>query len=198
MSGLRKLLPSLNALVAFDAAVRLGTFANAAAELGVTGPAVSRAIARLESHLGLALFHRTPTGVILTEEGSILFGEVSRGFSSLEQTLTTIVKCRRPERRPVVLSVSAAFATHWFMPRLGRFQERFPDVEIRFQLINGPLAGPLDGVNIAMRFDPAPDSRSCVVPLMRELLLPICSPDFHRFESAAPSRTIRLLSLIHI
>lgn len=175
MSGIRRLLPSLNTLAAFEAAARCGTFAKAAEELGVTSPAVSRTIGRLECHLGIRLFQRTPRGAVLTNEGRDLFTGVSQGFGEIERTVTDLVYRRRSTRRPIVLSVSSGFATHWFMPRLARFQTCFPKDEIHFQLINGPLEGPVDGVDIAMRFDPQAEASTRVYPLMHELLLPVCS-----------------------
>lgn len=181
MSQLRRLLPSLNTLVAFEAAVRCGTFAGAAKELGVTSPAVSRTIGRLEHHLGVPLFRRTPTGAVLTKDGDELFSGVSRSFGDIERTVSSLVRRNSPARRPIVLSVSAAFATHWFMPRLASFQARFPGEEIQFQLINGPLEGPVDGIDIAMRFDPKANDRTRVYPLMPELLLPVCAA---RYEGA--------------
>lgn len=174
MSELRRLLPSLNTLVAFEAAVRCGSFARAAKELGVTGPAVSRTIGRLELHLGMPLFHRTPSGAVLTKDGAVLFSGISNSFGEIERTLTQLRR-DRVALRPVVLSVSSAFATHWFMPRLAKFQSLFPEEEIRFHLINGPLQGPVEGADIAMRFDPRPDDRHAVYPLMPELLLPVCA-----------------------
>src|SRR5690606_29729217 len=95
MARLRHLLPSLNALVTFEAAVRCGTFARAANELCVTGPAVSRTIGRLEAHLGVALFHRTSAGAVLTEEGSALFSGISASFDEIEKTLLRVQQARR-------------------------------------------------------------------------------------------------------
>jgi DNA-binding transcriptional LysR family regulator len=186
MSQLRRLLPSLNTLVAFEAAVRCGTFARAAKELGVTSPAVSRTIGRLEHHIGVSLFRRTPSGVVLTKDGDELFSGISQSFGEIERALIRLEGRKRPARRPIVLSVSSAFATHWFMPRLAQFQCRFPGVEIRFQLINGPLAGPVDGIDIAMRFDHKPDARHDVHTLMPELLLPIRAPHFHEEAETGP------------
>jgi LysR family transcriptional regulator, glycine cleavage system transcriptional activator len=177
MSKLRRLLPSLNGLLAFEAAVRCGTFASAAEELGVTGPAVSRTIGRLEGYLGVKLFLRKPTGAELTTEGSDLFAAVTKGFSEIERSLTRLTQSRRTGRRPIVLSVSSAFATHWFMPRLAAFHERFPGEEIQFQLMSGAMRGPVDGVDLAMRYDYEPSGEE-VLPLMEELLLPVCAPNF--------------------
>lgn len=185
MSQLRYLLPSLNALVAFEAVVRCGTFSKAAKALGVTSPAVSRTIGRLECHLGIPLFERTPRGAVLTDDGTALFASVSQGFGEIEKALANIVGRRRSLRRPIVVSVSSGFATHWFMPRLARFQSCFPGEEIHFQLINGPLEGPVDGIDIAMRFDPKSDASTQVYPLMRELLLPVCSQLYQGTRSGA-------------
>jgi LysR family glycine cleavage system transcriptional activator len=178
MSQLRRLLPSLNALVAFEAVVRCGTFARAAKELGVTSPAVSRTIRRLELHLGVPLFRRTPSGAVITKEGNELFSGVSRSFRDIELAVASVARRKQQTRRPIVLSVSAAFATQWFMPRLAQFQACFPGEEIHFQLINGPLEGSVEGVDVAMRFDPQADDHMRVRPLMSEVLLPICSPEY--------------------
>lgn len=181
--SIRRLLPSLNTLVAFEAAVRCGTFARAAKELGVTSPAVSRTIGRLELHLGVPLFRRTPSGVVLTRDGDDLFSGVSQSFGEIERTLARLKGGKPHVRRPIVLSVSSAFATHWFMPRLTRFKARFPDEEIQFQLIGGPLGGPVENADVAMRFDPKLASHHRVYVLMPELLLPVRSPQDHNNES---------------
>lgn len=185
MSHIRRILPSLNALVAFEAAVRCGTFANAARELGVTSPAVSRTIGRLELHIGMQLFKRTPTGAELTEHGGELFAEVSKSFSNIERVLGGLTQNTRTKRRAVRISVSGAFATHWFMPRMNEFQALFPDVDIQWQLIIGPLDCPVNDADIAMRFDPKVDDRHRIYPLMPELLLPVRSPAFD-FNSIPP------------
>ncbi|MEJ5021016.1 LysR family transcriptional regulator [Ochrobactrum vermis] len=195
MSHIRRLLPSLNALVAFEAAVRCGTFANAARELGVTSPAVSRTIGRLELHLGMQLFKRTPTGAELTEHGGDLFAEVSKSFSNIERVLTGIRQIAQTKRRTVRISVSGAFATHWFMPRMNKFQVAFPDVEIQWQLIIGPLDCPVSDADIAMRFDPKVDDRHRVYPLMPELLMPVRSPAFDLNSTQSRSGLNQVITL---
>ena len=198
MSQLRRLLPSLNALVAFEAVMRRGTFAEAARELGVTGPAVSRTIGRLEKHLGLSLFGRTPTGAVPTREGNELFSGISRSFGEIESTLTRLKQLAQPQRRPTVLSVSSAFATHWFMPRLTRFQACFPDEQVHFDMISGPLGGPARDADIAMRFDHRPEPGEHVELLMPELILPVGAPQCVARAGAVetlPSGVPRLITL---
>lgn len=184
MSRLRHLLPSFNALVTFEAAVRCGTFAQAAKELSVTGPAVSRTIRRLEAHLGVTLFHRTAAGAVLTEEGRALFSGISASFDDIEKALLRVQQARQAGVQAIVLSVSSAFATHWFMPRLAEFQRSFPKVEVQFQLVSGPLGGPVNGVDIAMRFDHGGNSSHIARPIMPELVVPIRA---HRFPGEKAS-----------
>ncbi|GHC68058.1 LysR family transcriptional regulator [Limoniibacter endophyticus] len=192
MSHLRRLLPSLNTLVAFEAAVRCGTFARAAKELGVTSPAVSRTIGRLEAHVGMQLFRRTPTGAELTDEGGRLFTEVSKSFSNIEKALAGLTQKASKKRRTVRMSVSAAFATHWFMPRMKEFQAAFPDTEMQFQFIAGPLDCPVNDVDIAMRFDPRGDERYSIYSLMPEILMPVRAPDFEQSPHQGLHRLITL------
>ena len=73
---MKRLLPSLSALVAFEAAARHASFARAGEELGLTASAISRQIAQLEGFLGVSLFERVRRAVVLTERGRVYAGEV--------------------------------------------------------------------------------------------------------------------------
>ncbi|WP_182085904.1 LysR family transcriptional regulator [Aureimonas sp. ME7] len=173
MPSLRRLVPSMNTLLAFEAAVRCGSFAKAATELSVTPPAVSRMIGRLEDHLGTRLIHRSATGNTLSENGTILFDGISQSFRGIEAALEEIAR-RQSGSQSVTLSVSTAFTTHWLMPRFNRFQQDLPHVDLRFQLVPGALGGAVDEVDLGMRFD-AFGADHEVLFLAPEVLLPICS-----------------------
>jgi DNA-binding transcriptional LysR family regulator len=193
MPELRRMLPSGNALFVFEAAARSGSFTAAAAELNVTQPAVSRMLARFEQYLGVRLFDRTATGAVLTEEGELLFRRIVDGFRSIETGLREIDK-RRSGTETVTLSVSSAFTTHWLMPRIDKLHRQFPSVDLRFQLISGSLRGPVENVDLAMRFsnqdDPAPNGTL----VMKEVMVPICSPAYRQLDTGrkaqAQSNTI--------
>jgi DNA-binding transcriptional LysR family regulator len=182
MSDLRRMLSSSNALFVFEAAARSGSFTRAAAELNVTQPAVSRMLSRLEAHLGLRLFERAAKGAVLTLEGEALYRRVAEGFRSIEAGFRDLEQ-RRSRSETVTLSVSSAFVTHWLMPRIDRFQQRFPTVDLRFQLIAGSLRGPVENVDLGMRFV---DDYESVVPgslVMREVMLPVCSAAYREGAS---------------
>ncbi|MCW6512678.1 LysR family transcriptional regulator [Lichenifustis flavocetrariae] len=177
MTSLRRLLPSSNALFVFEAAARERSFTRAAAELNVTQPAVSRMLGRLERHLGTRLFQRGGEGVSLTDDGLLLFRGVTEGFRSIEGALEELRR-RTTGLETVTLSVSSAFATHWLMPRIGALQKACPQVDLRFQLIPGPLKGPLDTVDFGMRYLAPGDTGFDTTFFVNEVVVPVCSPAY--------------------
>lgn len=173
MTGLRRKLPSSHALFVFEAAARHENFSRAAAELNVTQPAVSRTIATLEAHLGTALFRRGKTGARLTAEGLRLRHVVSGAFAEIGAELDALAR-RGGGKIPITLSVSTAFTAHWLMPRIDRLHAAFPQVDLRFQMIPGPVDGPPDEVDLAMRYLTADPGAACFV--MQEAHVPVCIP----------------------
>jgi DNA-binding transcriptional LysR family regulator len=196
MPELRRMLPSSHALFVFDAAARNGSFTAAAAELNVSQPAVSRMLRQFEEYLGVRLFDRTAGRAVLTEEGELLYRRVLDGFRSIESGLVEIER-RRKGTETITLSVSSAFTTHWLMPRIDKLQRQFPKVDLRFQLISGSLRGPVENVDLGMRFrdlyDPAPHGAL----IMKEVMLPVCSPAYRDADGAdgdvEPNTIIRLV-----
>ncbi|MGN6668310.1 MAG: LysR family transcriptional regulator [Trinickia sp.] len=174
MPNLRRKLPSANALFVFEAAARCGNFTRAAQELYVSQPAVSRMLSRMEDHLGVRLFERVPGGIELTENGKILYRKISEGLNGIEGAISEI-EARATGIEPLTLSVSTAFTTHWLMPRMSQLHQAFPTVDLRFQLISGRIGGPLADVDLGMRFAHEGGMREHSVPVMPEVLLPVCN-----------------------
>lgn len=184
MSDLRRMVSSSNALFVFEAAARSGSFTRAADELNVTQPAVSRMLSRFEGHLGLRLFERGGKGAVLTPEGEILYRRVADGFRSIETGLREVEQLRGG-KETVTISVSSAFTTHWLMPRMDRFQQQFPNVDLRFQMIAGSLRGVVENVDLGMRFVAADEPVPGEALVVREVMLPVCSPGY-RLEPGTP------------
>ncbi len=109
-------LPNLNAVRAFDAAARHGSFAQAADELGVSHAAVSRHVRNLEAELGVELFERHARHIVLTGEGSLFARTVADSLSDLE--LGTGRLRRGGGRGTVILDVESDLATRWLLPLL--------------------------------------------------------------------------------
>jgi len=175
--SLRSKIPSTGSLFVFEAAARLGSFTGAAQAFNVTQPAVSRTIGTLERHLGYKLFNRQPSGLELTTEGAALFQAVQAGFGQIELVIDDQRKSLTASN-VVTLSITSAFAIHWLMPRLAGLNKELPDVSLRFELIHGEPDGPLGSADIGIRYAWEETAGVTVFPVMDELIIPVCSPDY--------------------
>lgn len=174
MSSFRRSLP-LNAIRAFEAAGRHGSFAAAAAELSVTRGAVSRHVAQLEAWLGTLLFQREPSRIVLTSAGRAYLAEVTAALDRL--TLASLDLRSRVEATALRVNAPPTFAMRWLIPRLSSFQRRQPGTEVRMTTSLAPVdfAGGTYDVAIRGAQEALP---GCVsVPFMTELILPVCDAD---------------------
>ncbi len=171
-------LPPLNALRHFEAVARLGSFAAAAGELHVTHWAVGKQIRLLEDWFGLALFERRPRGVVLTDEGATLLGDVNGAFSRLGSSVTRLRQESVTRRVAGIVRVNAlaSFALCWLIPRLGEFQARYPDIEVRLSTASRKLRYVGDAYDVGVRSGPEAAAGLTSTPLMPDLRLPACSP----------------------
>jgi LysR family glycine cleavage system transcriptional activator len=167
-------LPPLNALRAFEASARLGSFVSAAAELHVSAAAVSQQVRRLERYLDTTLFQRLARGLVLTDEGRDYLPELTRGFDLLGQSTARV----RAQRAGGVLTLSmlAAFANGWLLPRLQRFRERAPRVDVVLRTSRSLTDFRREDVDLAIRFGPAPGRGLAGELLCGEELFPVASP----------------------
>ena len=167
-------LPPLNSLRAFEAASRLGSFQKAAAELNVTPSALSYQIRQLEDYLQVSLFERLNRAVELTEIGQRFAPGIQDGFERLEEAMTRL----KPVSAPNILTVSTgpAFAAKWLAPRLYRFIEIYPDIEIRISASLKLLDFRTDDVDVAIRFGAGNYPGLYVEQLTDEAMTPMVSP----------------------
>jgi LysR family transcriptional regulator, glycine cleavage system transcriptional activator len=121
-------LPSLNALKAFEAAARYESFTDAASDLFVTHAAISRHIRDLEEWLGTELFIRTGRGVQLTEAGRRYGSRLTPLFDAVSEA--TREAAAQGTVRTLNVSVEPAIASRWLVPRLGRFNDLHPDIDL--------------------------------------------------------------------
>lgn len=122
--------PSLSELHAFATAARLGSFTRAAEQLHVTQGAISRAIARLEEHLGVALFVREGRHRVLTRDGRRYLDAVVAPLASIESASQALR--RQHAARALRLSVPPTLFSHWLIPRLPDFSARHAEVTLSF------------------------------------------------------------------
>ncbi len=171
-------LPPLNALRAFEASARLGSFVAAATELRVSAAAVSQQVRRLEEYLDTRLFQRLARGLVLTEQGRDYLPELSAGFDLLGESTARV----RAKRADGVLAVTtlASFANGWLLPRLHRFRERAPRIDVVIRTSRTLTDFRRDAIDLAIRFAPAAGRGLQGELLCREELFPVASPQLFR------------------
>ncbi|MGF6147485.1 Gcv operon activator [Kingella potus] len=164
---------SLDALHAFEAAARLGSFKHAAAELAVTATAVSHRIRLLETQIGKPLFERKVRAVVLTEDGKILSDAVGRSLAAVADAVAQI---RHAARQSVIVSLTPEFAVQWLMPRLSAFQAACPEIElhIRAGYDLADLTG--GGADLAVRYGDGVCENTDETELFRERFAPVAAP----------------------
>ncbi len=124
-------LPPLNALRVFDAAARHKSFNKASEELCVTPSAVSHQLKSLEEFLGVELFKREKRSITLTAAGERYLPSVQIALDELEIATRRLISA--PNSNVVNVSVAPAFLTRWLVPRITRFQEQYPEIELRLE-----------------------------------------------------------------
>jgi LysR family transcriptional regulator, glycine cleavage system transcriptional activator len=192
-------LPPLNAVRAFEAAARRGSFVEAAADLNVTHWAIGKQVRLLEDWLGVPLFDRRSRGVALTDEGTELLADVSAAFFRLSEATG---KLRRPEvaRRVsgvVRVNVQSSFALRWLFPRLKKFQEQFPNIDVRVSTTSRKLRYIGSAFDIGVRSAPERAAGLRSEPLMTDRRRPACSPELLRKRPVETVHDLRHHTILH-
>jgi LysR family glycine cleavage system transcriptional activator len=178
-------LPPLNALRAFEAAARQLSFTKAAEELNVTQAAISHQVKTLEEHLGLTLFRRLNRRLVLTEAGQLYLPVLREAFDAVAAGTARLGQDR--ESGALNISVLPSFAAKWLLPRLSRFRDRYPDIDVMVSA-NNRLIDFADGtyeMGIRYGLGDYPGLRTEL--LLQDEVFPVCSPKLT--EGEHPLRT---------
>ncbi len=165
---------SLDLLRVFESAARQLSFTAAAAELGTTQPAVSQQIKRLEKELGVRLFDRIHRGIALTEAGQLLQQHVQLGLESIDAGLAAVTAQNQHE----VLQVATdfAFAAYWLMPRLPRFRQANPQLDVSLITSDRSMTALRSDIDVAITFGDGRFKHGEAHRLFSEEVFPVCSP----------------------
>ena len=169
----RPRLPPLNAIKAFEAAARLGSFTRAAEELSVTHGAVSRQIRLLEEWLGTSLFLRTSRNAVPTRAGTDLLADAG---PALDRLASASLRLQSGKAREVLhISALPTFAMRWLIPRLPEFQQEHPALETRIVTASTPAEQFRMGVDVVVS-GPARQPGWIGSRFLGEAYLPLLSP----------------------
>jgi DNA-binding transcriptional LysR family regulator len=135
----------LPALRVFEAAARHLSFTKAAQELNVTQAAVSHQVRALEEQLGVSLFRRTTRRLALTRRATPA-ARGDRAFEILRRSVTSAAASRSSPSPP------PSFGARWLAPRMGRFAERYPGIELSIRHTQTVLELGREGLDLAVRW----------------------------------------------
>lgn len=166
-------LPSLNALKAFEAVARHRSMTRAAEELCVTHGAVSRQIRSLEDSLGVLLLTRNARLSDPTPEGARLAEGLASAFSIIEGSI------ERVKPGPLTLSCSSSIMMEWIIPRIGRFHDSHPNIELQFNMNYDRIDFMRDKIGIAIRSSVIePPADAVIRDMGREEIGLVCAPSY--------------------
>ncbi len=189
-------LPPLNALRAFEAAARHLSFARAADELFLTPSAISHQIKSLEEQVGVKLFIRQGRKVALSDAGARYYPALRQAFDQMNEATDALT--HNNAQGALTVNVLPTFAIRWLLPQISSFQQRHPDIEVRITTNVDNIDFDRTEADAAVRFGsgqwPGLEARL----LMKEELVPVCSPKL--LESGPPLKTpadLRHYQLLH-
>lgn len=166
-------LPPLEPLRGFVCAARHLSFTRAAEELFLTQSAISRQVQALEAAFGVPLFVRGTRSLALTPAGARL-AMAADGW--LAEYATLAAELRGPSARPVTVTATIGIAALWLVPRLSRFQDLYPEIDVRLAAGNRILDLAREGIDLAVRYCAERDAPAGAEPLFGESTMPVASP----------------------
>ena len=138
----------------FHAAAEAGSFTHAGETLSISQSAVSRHISSLERDLNVPLFHRHARGLVLTEQGELLYRTAQEVFSKLATTQILLADSRGKPNGELKVTTTRALGTGWLTPRLKEFMKLYPDVRLQLLLHDEILNLTMREADVAIWFGP--------------------------------------------
>ncbi|MGC2857681.1 LysR family transcriptional regulator [Novispirillum sp. DQ9] len=136
----------------FHTVAEAGSFTHAGELLNLSQSAVSRQISGLEESLNVSLFHRHARGLILTEQGELLYRTVHEVFAKLSMVEARITESREKPEGPLKVTTTVAFGSVWLTPRVKQFMETYPDIDMSILLDDGEVDLAMRQADVAIRF----------------------------------------------
>lgn len=191
----RDRLPGLRPLQVFEAAARLGSFTRAAEKLHITQGAVSRQVQELERWLERNLFVRSGPNLTLTATGRALGSEITRALD----LLATAVAQARPNTgaRHVTLSMLPSVAAKWLAPRLGRFIQSHPQIDLRVTASRHLVDFVAEDVDAAIRYGKGNWPGVVAHRLAGETVTPVCTRAYAEAQELRRPADLLHATLLH-
>jgi DNA-binding transcriptional LysR family regulator len=138
----------------FHAVAEAGSFTHAGEALNLSQSAVSRQISALEESLSVPLFHRHARGLILTEQGELLYSTAREVFAKLAMTEGMLTESKDRPKGPLKVTTTVAFGSIWLTPRIREFLELYPDIQVSMVVDDSELDLSMREADVAIRMSP--------------------------------------------
>lgn len=135
----------------FHSVADAGSFTRAGDALNLSQSAVSRQVSALEASLSTPLFHRHARGLLLTEQGELLYQTVHDVFHMLAMAEAQLSERQERPSGPLKITTTVALGSTWLTPRIKEFVELYPDIEVSLQLTDGELDLTMREADVALR-----------------------------------------------
>jgi LysR family glycine cleavage system transcriptional activator len=188
----------LNAVKSFEASARLGGFSQAARELGVTPGAVSQQVKILEDFFSKQLFTRRNNQLQLTDAGLAVYAESAEVIDRLSEMTRRLMEGKVRSR--FVISTHASVAVRWLNRRLEEFLAAEPDLRCEIRVEDDPVDFTKHHIDLRICYGQHLYPEMVTHPLLRDVVTPLCAPEFLSRRSHRPDDVTALLDgdLIHI
>jgi len=138
----------------FHAVAEAGSFTHAGEALNLSQSAVSRQISALEESLSVPLFHRHARGLILTEQGELLFRTAREVFAKLAMSESLISESKDRPKGPLKITTTVAFGSIWLTPRIREFLDLYPEIQVSLVVDDSELDLSMREADVAIRMSP--------------------------------------------
>jgi DNA-binding transcriptional LysR family regulator len=138
----------------FHAVAEAGSFTHAGEALNLSQSAVSRQISALEESVNVSLFHRHARGLILTEQGELLYRTAHEVFAKLAMAEAQLSESKDRPKGQLKVTTTVAMGSTWLTPRMGEFLEVYPDVTVDLVLDDRELDLSMREADVAIRMAP--------------------------------------------
>jgi len=145
-------------MLAFTRVVETGSFAAAGKGLDMTASAVSKVVTRIEQRLGVLLLKRSTRALSVTAEGKQFYENCVRIISDIDQAESDLASKTASPRGVLRVNASLPFGSHWLLPLLPEFRQRYPEVVLDISLTDAIVDLNRDSVDIAVRMGPLADA----------------------------------------
>ncbi|WP_149086550.1 LysR substrate-binding domain-containing protein [Pseudomonas prosekii] len=193
---MKRKMPGLNALKAFEVAGSTGSFTRAAELLNVTQSAVSRQVRQLEEQLGENLLERRHHHLDLTSAGRVLLRALHQSFDKIELTVRSIQQKTHSNR--LHINAPPTFTNRWLMPRLGRLREKHPELELSITTRLQDSLAEASTLDCAIRFGNGEWDGLDSSLLIQERHIAVCAPTLYAREWSEQGLDLNRLTLLHV